>query len=222
MSVSVATAGGWVADRAVFGDQFRNRNLPFIGSGPLQHLPCRGAGHAHAINAGGAYAHAAAGDLQVQGFGDFLESAVHGGHQHFGNLDARDQVALGQRTVGVAVFRRRFHETHLVPVGIQLVRQHLRQCGLRPLTHFGMGDNGGDVIIGVDLHKRVDQNLAIIGDEGRQFGRSLPRAKGDADYQRGAAYQAGSYKAASSPLTHAEPPRPLPDRTRPPGPPLRS
>ena len=148
-----------VGDAAVAQGQLVHRHLPSRGGGFRKHLPSRGARYAHGVQAAGANAGAAAGDLQIHRLAQLQERAVHGAHDCARQIRFAEQKPLAQRVVGVFLVRWRFLHADMGPVRVQFVRQHLRQHGVNALAHFRMGHDGGDLVVRRDLHPHVEQRF---------------------------------------------------------------
>ena len=189
-----------VGDPAVAQRQFVRRHAPGRSGGFGKHLPCRGPGRAHGMEAAVAHARAAAGDLQIHRLAELQEGAVHRADQGVRQVHVAKDEALGQRVVGVFLVRRRFLHAHVLPIRVQLVRQHLRQHRVDALAHLGVGNDCGDAVVRRDLDPGVQQRLFARSNQRTQARRSMAWANGDADRQTAAGQQTGGDESAPRPL----------------------
>ena len=200
LGVGRLAAAPGMEDARVAQRQFLRRHAPCRRCGVGKHLPRRGPCRAHGMKAAVAHARAAAGDLQVHRLAELQEGAVHGAHQSARQVHVAQHEALGHRVVGVFLVRRRFLHLHVLPSGIQFVRQHLRQHRVRALPHLGVGNDGRDGVVRGDLDPGVQQRFLALGDQRAEARRAVARANGDADHQTAAGQHAGGDESAPRPL----------------------
>ena len=188
-------------DHAVGGGNLACRNLPFARCRRDQHFARGGPGGAHRALSGGAHRIAAAGELQAHRLRQFEDAAGNGRLEQGRHLEIGKQKVAADRIGDILHVGRGLENPDLVPVGIHLVRQHLRQRGIDALPHFDMRDHGGDDIVGIDLDPGVEQLL--IFPAGQQRAQPVDRialAHGNADDQRTARHHARADKGAAGPF----------------------
>ena len=148
-----------MGDHAVGGCDFPSRDLPFARCRRDQHFAGGCAGGAHRSLAGGAHRITAAGELQTHGLRQFQDPASDGRFEQGRDLEIGSEKIAGDRIGDILHVRRRLENSHLVPVRVHLVGQHLGERGIDALSHFGVRDDGGDDIVGIDLDPGIEQPL---------------------------------------------------------------
>ena len=192
-----------MGDVAVAHDQFSARHLPSGGRGRRKHLAPGGTSHAHGMAAGGAHAGAAAGELQAHRLAQLQKGTIHRIDQGARNVHVAQQETLAQRVVGVLLMRRGFLHIHQVPIGVEFVRQHLREGGMDALPHLRMGHDGRDAVVRRDLQPHVEERLFAIRDQAAQPGRTMAGPDAHAHHQGAAGHHAGGDEPPAAPLAHA-------------------
>ena len=197
---------GFVTQLAVACDYLVNRDLPGLGRCSSQHLFDSGTGDPHPVGAGGANTQAAARHLQVKGLGGAHENAIHGGDHEIGYVDIAEQHAFCERVVGELTDGRGFLEFDEVPVGIELIGEHLGERRTDTLAHFRVRDDGGDDVIAIEFHPRMNQGFSVSRHVWGQLTGAMARANRNTHNDPTADHSAGRDKRASSPLIHRTPP----------------
>ena len=100
-------------------------------------------------------------------------------------------------------------ELNEVPVGVELIGEHLREGCTHALTHLSMGHYGRDDVIRVELYPRMNECLALAGYVLRQSLGAIPRAKSYADHESAASQESCGDERPSSPLIHQPSPSQL-------------
>ena len=164
-------------------DDFIARDLPRFGGGCDEHLAYSGARHPHAVDARSPNTHASASNLDIECLCGTNEDTVYGGRDGVRQTCACGQQALHDRVVGEVADRRCFLEAHPVPVGIQLIREHLGECRSRALAHLRVRNNCGDPVICIQLHPSMNECLVVIGHERGELRSAVAGAQCNANSQ---------------------------------------
>ena len=193
-----------VGDARPLGPALVGGDAEALGRGREQHLARRRARHLHAV-AGAAHRERAAGGLGAEPAREAVGAVVDGAP------DRRRHRVAGEGAqhvgVGVGVEGRRLADAHPVPVGLHLLGRHHREPGLRPLSHFAVGNQDGDEVVGGDGDP--GRQLTLVGGVGRNDAVAARRDDhaGDAHDEPAADEGPGPDEGAARPLTHGAPPR---------------
>ena len=166
------------------------RHVPADGSGLDQHLPRRGAGDAHAVDARCAHGRRTARDLQIHIVRDGSEAIGDQTLQERWNPILRyallgQNETLRKRTIGKERVGRRCLDMHLRPIGIELLGGHLRQRREDAGSHIAMRHHDGDRVVGGDLDPVADKLFAGTRIE-RVLARDAPARPQSVAHDQGA------------------------------------
>ena len=80
------------------------------------------------------------------------QEAIDGRYDDFRDLNSRGKHSLEDRVVGERGDGGGLLELNEVPVGVELIGEHLREGCTHALTHLSMGHYGRDDVIRVELY----------------------------------------------------------------------
>ncbi len=147
-----------VVQHARLGLDLAFRHLPRLGRRGDQHGTPRGAEPPHALDAGEAHRHRAAGQLQLGELGDPPHAGLDGAFGGPGVASLPEQIAASERVVDEGEIGRRLLDAHLRPVSVELFGQHHRQRRVDALAHLGMRHDHRHAVVGADAQPRTEQS----------------------------------------------------------------